>query len=79
MPGVWMVVPNGGEGRPGAKDHRSGRGASEAERRIVAVPYRARAFVKVQDGCDFRCAYCVIPSVRGKSVSVAAERARRRA
>lgn len=26
---------------------------------------RKRAIVKVQDGCDARCAYCVIPSVRG--------------
>ena len=24
-----------------------------------------RAFVKVQDGCDFRCAYCVVPAARG--------------
>ncbi len=24
----------------------------------------ARAFVKVQDGCDMRCAYCIIPKVR---------------
>jgi threonylcarbamoyladenosine tRNA methylthiotransferase MtaB len=26
---------------------------------------RTRAFVKVQDGCDCRCAYCIIPTVRG--------------
>ena len=25
-----------------------------------------RAFVKVEDGCNRRCAYCVIPSLRGK-------------
>lgn len=28
-----------------------------------------RAFVKVQDGCDRRCAYCVIPRARGASRS----------
>ena len=28
-----------------------------------------RAFVKVQDGCDNRCAYCVIPRARGASRS----------
>jgi threonylcarbamoyladenosine tRNA methylthiotransferase MtaB len=28
-----------------------------------------RAFIKVQDGCDRRCAYCAVPSLRGKSVS----------
>jgi threonylcarbamoyladenosine tRNA methylthiotransferase MtaB len=25
---------------------------------------RARAFVKIQDGCNMHCAYCIIPSVR---------------
>jgi threonylcarbamoyladenosine tRNA methylthiotransferase MtaB len=28
-----------------------------------------RAFVKIQDGCDGECAYCIVPSVRGKAVS----------
>jgi threonylcarbamoyladenosine tRNA methylthiotransferase MtaB len=30
---------------------------------------RVRAFVKVQDGCSFSCAFCVIPQVRGASRS----------
>ena len=30
---------------------------------------RVRAFVKVQDGCSFSCAFCVIPQVRGSSRS----------
>jgi threonylcarbamoyladenosine tRNA methylthiotransferase MtaB len=33
---------------------------------------RVRAFVKVQDGCSFSCAFCVIPQVRGASRSRAA-------
>ncbi len=33
---------------------------------------RARALVKVQDGCDSSCAYCVVPAVRGGSRSVRA-------
>ncbi len=28
-----------------------------------------RAWLKVQDGCDFRCAYCIVPSLRGAPVS----------
>lgn len=32
--------------------------------------FRSRALVKIQDGCDFRCSFCIIPSVRGKSVSL---------
>jgi len=31
---------------------------------------RARAFVQVQQGCDHRCTFCVIPYGRGKSRSV---------
>ncbi len=27
---------------------------------------RTRAFVKIQDGCSFRCAYCAVPDARGK-------------
>ena len=26
---------------------------------------KSRAFIKVQEGCDFACSYCIIPSVRG--------------
>ena len=28
---------------------------------------RTRSFLKVQDGCDYRCAYCTVPLARGKS------------
>ena len=30
---------------------------------------RTRGFVKVQDGCDCHCAYCIIPAVRGRARS----------
>lgn len=30
---------------------------------------RTRAFLKVQEGCDHRCSYCVVPLARGLSVS----------
>ncbi len=30
-----------------------------------AASARTRGFVKVQDGCDCHCAYCIIPTVRG--------------
>ncbi|HEX4009385.1 MAG TPA: MiaB/RimO family radical SAM methylthiotransferase [Solirubrobacteraceae bacterium] len=30
---------------------------------------RTRGFVKVQDGCDCHCAYCIIPTVRGDARS----------
>ncbi|MBE0475557.1 MAG: MiaB/RimO family radical SAM methylthiotransferase [Coriobacteriia bacterium] len=28
-------------------------------------PFRTRALVKVQEGCDARCAYCIVPDARG--------------
>jgi threonylcarbamoyladenosine tRNA methylthiotransferase MtaB len=31
---------------------------------------RARAFVKVQDGCQHRCAFCIVPRARGASRSL---------
>jgi threonylcarbamoyladenosine tRNA methylthiotransferase MtaB len=30
---------------------------------------RTRAFIKIQDGCDCDCAYCIVPKARGKSRS----------
>lgn len=33
---------------------------------INEFPGRTRAFVKIQDGCENFCAYCIIPYVRGK-------------
>nr|WP_176320879.1 tRNA (N(6)-L-threonylcarbamoyladenosine(37)-C(2))-methylthiotransferase MtaB [Campylobacter hyointestinalis] len=29
-----------------------------------------KAFIKIQEGCDFKCSYCIIPSVRGSSRSI---------
>ncbi len=31
---------------------------------------KSRAFVKIQEGCDFRCSYCIIPFVRGDARSM---------
>ncbi len=30
---------------------------------------KSRAFIKVQEGCNFRCSYCIIPFVRGDARS----------
>lgn len=31
---------------------------------------KSRAFIKIQEGCDFRCSYCIIPFVRGAARSL---------
>jgi threonylcarbamoyladenosine tRNA methylthiotransferase MtaB len=38
-----------------------------------SFPGRTRAFIRIQDGCNSSCAYCVVPSVRGKSRSMPLE------
>lgn len=48
-------------------------------RRTLSLPAvdrfgdRTRAFLKVQDGCNARCAYCIIPRARGRSRSAPIE------
>ncbi len=37
---------------------------------VEAIEGRARAFVQVQNGCDHRCTFCIIPFGRGPSRSV---------
>ncbi len=52
---------------PGSPD-RVGDPASDAG-------IRARGLLKIQEGCDRRCAYCIVPLVRGPSRSVSLEQA----
>jgi threonylcarbamoyladenosine tRNA methylthiotransferase MtaB len=69
MPGVWKVVSN--RDKAGLIRVLLGSGAAAGTRAVPAPDrFRARAFLKVQDGCDMRCAFCVIPAVRGTSRSV---------
>jgi threonylcarbamoyladenosine tRNA methylthiotransferase MtaB len=39
-------------------------------RKIVTSISTTKAFVKIQEGCDFECAYCILPQVRGHSRSL---------
>jgi len=35
----------------------------------IHMATKTRAFLKIQDGCDSNCSYCIIPSLRGKPKS----------
>lgn len=37
---------------------------------IGYFPERTRAFLKIQDGCNYRCTFCIIPFARGRSRSL---------
>lgn len=40
---------------------------------IIKEFSKTKAFIKIQEGCDFECAYCIIPKVRGASRSIKEE------
>ncbi|CUI16488.1 MiaB-like tRNA modifying enzyme [Candidatus Protochlamydia naegleriophila] len=64
--GVAHVVPNS------EKEHLLARIFPEAdlpEFSITRFESHTRAFLKVQDGCNSFCTYCIIPYVRGRSRS----------
>ncbi len=78
--GADIVVTNSGksdildyisEGTDWLKDISEPHGFISAENRQMST--RTRAFIKIQDGCDSMCAYCIIPALRGKPMSRDAE------
>lgn len=79
IPGVTRIVPNREKLRAAEMVVGSARGAGEqdgcwpAARRLIRFAGHTRAFVKIQDGCDWRCTYCVIPRARGEAKSRGAD------
>ena len=39
---------------------------SSFERMVITHFDRTRAYIKIEDGCENHCAYCIIPAARGK-------------
>lgn len=84
MPEVDHVIGNGEKAQPAAFAELAGGGAARiavndvmsvretAGHLIDGLQDRARAYVQVQNGCDHRCTFCVIPYGRGPSRSVPA-------
>ncbi len=73
LPGVEWVLTGGEAKKPIHFLRELGEEVSPEE---LGIPYgitefsgHTRAFLKIQDGCDMACAYCIIPKVRGASRS----------
>lgn len=70
FPGVAWVIPNTDKARAvGLVTAESPSPPLRQDATDEAELLRTRAFVKVQDGCDNHCTYCIIPSLRGSSRS----------
>ena len=71
-PGTWGGIPDliGGTEKVVVDDIMATR--ETAGHLIDGFGTRARAYVQVQNGCDHRCTFCIIPYGRGNSRSVPA-------
>lgn len=49
--------------------YRSDVNEAEEFHHAISSDDRTRAFLKIQDGCDYKCAFCTIPMARGASRS----------
>ncbi len=77
LPGVDRVLGNADKLRPESWAPDAGDAVSDimaaretAAHLVTEFAGRARAFVQVQQGCDHRCTFCVIPFGRGPNRSV---------
>jgi threonylcarbamoyladenosine tRNA methylthiotransferase MtaB len=77
LPGVTRVLGNADKLRPESWLPGAGTAVSDIMAARETVPHlvtefagRARAFVQVQQGCDHRCTFCIIPFGRGPNRSV---------
>jgi threonylcarbamoyladenosine tRNA methylthiotransferase MtaB len=64
---IARLTPHLPEGTFDAADPETSRPFTTAG--ISRFDGHNRAFLKVQDGCSLRCTYCIIPQVRGRSIS----------
>ncbi len=63
--GVEWVVPNAEKARTVESICAEPSAIRDLQSTIHKPPLRTRAFVKVQDGCDNHCTYCIIRELRG--------------
>jgi threonylcarbamoyladenosine tRNA methylthiotransferase MtaB len=82
MPGVDLVLGNqekyrlpellgslAKRDRPNVRVGRIADARAVPSAPVTRMSGRSRAFVKIQDGCQHRCAFCIVPAARGRSRS----------
>ena len=72
LPGVASVV--GMAGKATIPALLPNLGFRAAEQTGSVIPLRTRSFLKIQDGCDHRCAFCIVPTVRPTKYAEPADR-----
>lgn len=90
IPGVDLVAGNGEKAElpvliSDLRDRRTpliAVGDVQRARRVTPLPppvgaARSRALLKVQDGCSYRCTFCIVPETRGPNRSQPADTALR--
>ncbi len=77
IPGVDLVIGNSEKDRIGEhvrslvpEGQAAGDSVGVQEQAGVLPHSRTRGFLKIQDGCDSRCTYCIVPRARGRSRSI---------
>ncbi|MBI3988913.1 MAG: MiaB/RimO family radical SAM methylthiotransferase, partial [candidate division NC10 bacterium] len=86
IPGVDLVLGNGEKASlfdylktlPQKGQARVAVGEFQRRQPFVTLkpatdPKRSRAYLKIQDGCNYRCAFCIVPEVRGPNRSLPVE------
>jgi threonylcarbamoyladenosine tRNA methylthiotransferase MtaB len=74
IPGVTQVIGNQDKTEiPRLLSRCRTSSASCTSPSVAALRNRTRGFLKIQDGCDGRCTYCIVPRARGSSRSVPPE------
>lgn len=66
----FQALAAGGSPRIQVGDIMEETQASEAKQPLPEFNERARAFLQVQNGCDHRCTFCIIPFGRGNARSM---------
>ncbi len=56
-------------GRPLVRVGDLGEVMTWDEAPFISATARTRAFLKVQEGCDYHCSYCIVPAARGRGRS----------